>query len=109
MNRVFLKNQYNGFRLNDTLASRLWFGGVIRVMEKSLVIRPLLGEKELEYWIIKDDYGARFGCFNLELADTLCVGEKFQISGEVKIGKGNIYLNLKEASPMNGAEFTTKE
>jgi hypothetical protein len=44
-------------------------------------------------------------CFEESLVRSLRIGERFEMSGEIKIGKGGIFLNLKHAQPMNGNNF----
>lgn len=107
MNLSFQRNQYNGFGVTDTLMSRLNFQGIIRCDEKQLrsIHRP---NEEIHYWIIKDDFGARMSCFEETLAETLVTGEIYKVQGEVKIGKGGIFLNLKKAEPFYGSAFSEK-
>jgi hypothetical protein len=67
------------------------------------------GEDEPQpYWTLKDIYGAKISCFSPKLVEGIHTGEKYEVKGEIKIGKGGTYLNLKEAAPFNGADFTLK-
>lgn len=63
-------------------------------------------EGDYEYWVIKDEYGARMTCHDKALADSLHVAGRYVVKGEVKIGKGGTFLNLKEAEILNGKDFT---
>lgn len=108
MNTVFQKQQYNGFGLNDTLMSKIAFSGVVRISEKELTIKPRPDGKELRYWVIRDEFGSRFSCFNEELAEKIVFGEVYIFRGEVKIGKGGTFMNLKSAEVFDGSEFAAK-
>lgn len=103
--KTFLKNQYNGFRLDDTLASHIKFSAVFTCWEISYKVKILPDGKEKKIFTVKDDVGARFGCFDERLANSLVIGEKYTGQGEVKIGKGSTFLNLEKAEPLNGSAF----
>ena len=105
MHEKVIRNSRAGFGYNDTLLSRLKFSGIITIWEISKVEKHL-PEDTIIYWSIKDEYGARMSCFEESLVRSLRIGERFEVSGEVKIGKGGIFLNLKHAAPMNGQSFT---
>jgi len=105
MNTTVLKNQYNGFKLNDTLASNLKFSGIIRVWEVDHCQKDKPNGDILDFWVIKDEFGARLSTFDRHLAEGLHVSERYAVKGEIKIGKGGTYLNLKDAEPMNGSEY----
>lgn len=108
MNNQFIKSQYNGFRLNGTLASRLTWRGICQIADKSQVTKYTRGD-EYHYWVFKDEYGASFSCNEESLADSVVVGERYTCSGEIKVGKGTTFLNLKSAVPFDGSQFKTKE
>lgn len=103
--KQFLKNQYNGFRLDGTLASHIHFTAIFVCWEVSYTVKLLPGGKEKKIFTVKDDLGARFGCYDERLANSLVIGEKYEGSGPVKIGKGSTYLNLEKALPLNGSTF----
>lgn len=108
MNTTFQKRQYNGFNLSDTLMSRLNFQGIFRVDDKKS--RTLHNpDKDKLYWTICDEFGARVSCFDRRLAESIIIGEVYKVSGEIKIGKGGTFLNLKEAQIFNGSEYKDAE
>lgn len=100
-----LKSQYNGFKLDDTLASRIRFTAIFRAWDVSFKIVPHPGKEESKIYTIKDEYGARFGCFNEKLAESILVGETYEVRGSVKIGKGGTFLNIEQAEPLNGSAY----
>jgi hypothetical protein len=105
MNTQFLKSQYAGFRLNDTLASRINFSGIIRCRDiRGRTIHNF--DEDIPYWIVIGDMGERMSTFDKRLADSVVPGETYKVKGEVKISKGATFLNLKEATPFNGREFS---
>ena len=106
MNTQFTRNQYNGFKLNGTLASKFRFSGHLRVWEIEHGQKFRFDGETLDYWILKDEFGARLSLFDKKLADSLVVGERYEIQGEIAIGKGGTFLNVKDASPLNGSDFT---
>ena len=108
MNSKMIVNHQSGFRKNDTLASNLKFSGYIRVWEISQSQKILHDGDTYEYWVIKDEFGARLTTSNKKLADELVISERYAVSGEIKIGKGGTFLNLKEAVVLNGKNFQEK-
>lgn len=108
MNTIFQKKHYAGFGQCETLMSRIQFSGVMRIDEKAYVRKDIAGE-EVEYWVFKDDFGARISCFSEALANSIVVGEVYTITGDVKIGKGGTFLNLKKAEPFLGSAFKEEE
>ncbi|MGW8324244.1 MAG: hypothetical protein ACWGNI_00980 [Desulfobacterales bacterium] len=104
MNDTTIRQYRAGFKMDDTLASRINFSGIIRAWEKNHIVKES-PEGDIEYWTIKDEYGLRLTCFYEELVSKLVIGERYEISGEVKIGKGATFLNLKKAKIMNGGDF----
>lgn len=106
---TLLKSHYAGFKLDDTLATRLQFSGVLKIAQKQ---RKVTGgdipEEDKEYWIIKDEFGARVSCFDKMLADSIHTGETYEVRGDIKIAKGGTYLNLKNATLFNGGTFEEK-
>ena len=110
MNAQFQKKEYNGFTLADTLASKLNFSGIIRLHEKEMRIIPESPSRpEMVYWVLKDEFGARFSCFNKELVERLEFFTPYEVKGEIKIGKGGSYFNLKSANVFLGSEFAKEE
>ena len=107
MNNQILKNQYAGFKLNDTLATNLKFSGVFRVWDVGKRWFDSFDGGENPYWIIRDEYGAKLSCYNEQLATSLVINERYAVEGEIKIGKGATFLNLKKAVVLNGKDFTT--
>ena len=105
MNEKIIKNSRAGFGFNDTLLSRIKFSGIIRVWEKSKVEKEIYHDK-VTYWVIKDEYGASFSCFYEVIVNSLVIGETYEVSGDLKIGKGGMFLNLKKIKEMNGKDFT---
>jgi hypothetical protein len=107
MNTTFLKNQYNGFRLNGTLASRYTYKGILHCgdIQRRMLVNP---DGDTPYWIVIDDCGARMSTFDERLAREIVPGEKYQVEGEVKIAKGATFLNLKKAEPFNGSTFAER-
>jgi len=106
MNTQFLKKEYNGFTLGDTLASRLQFSGIVRFHEREQRIIPENpGRPETIYWVLKDEFGARFSCFNTELVENIEFYVPYEINGDIRIGKGGTYFNLKTAHPFCGTGF----
>ena len=103
--RALLKNQYNGFKLDGTLATHIRFSAVFRCWEVSYKVKILADGKERKIYTITDDLGARFGCFDEKLAQSLVTGETYAGSGVVKIGKGSTFLNLEKAEPMDGSAY----
>jgi len=108
MNDAAIKMTRNGFLYNETLGTKLKFSGYLMVWEKDRVEKHT-SDGAFEYWVIKDEYGARVTCHDKALADSLCVAERYAIKGEVKIGKGGIFLNIKEAEVLKGGKFTPDE
>ena len=108
MNSRFLKSQYAGFRLDDTLATRLKWNGVARVEDVSKITKNPDEPNEFSYYSIRDDNGARLTCFNALLGESLVVGEFYEFSGEIKIGKGGTFLNVKSATPFLGNSYVDK-
>ena len=105
MNTTFQKKQYNGFGLNDTLLSRISFSGILRCSE--IQKRTIFTHNdEIPYWVVRDEFGARLSCFDKHLSERFCPGEVYKVSGEVKIGKGGTFLNLKDAEVFCGRDFT---
>jgi hypothetical protein len=104
MNTAFQKKQYAGFGMNDTLMSKIRFSGIARFSERAHVTKEVQGN-EVEYWILKDEFGARVSCFEQTLSESIVLYQPYEISGEVKIGKGGVFLNLKKAEPFNGSAY----
>lgn len=104
----FLKSQYNGFRLDDTLASRLKFSGIVSFSEISERFSKRDGE-EVPYWVLKDEFGARFSCFDSRLISGIRIFERCEVRGEIKIGKGGTFLNIKECVTFSGEGYTEVE
>ena len=98
----FLKSQYSGFKLNETLSSNLRFSGVVTLRERQKISIP---ERDVEYYSLKDEFGARFSCWDCKLAESLQLFEKYEVSGEIKISKGATFLNLKRAEIFNGRNY----
>jgi len=104
MNTSVIRNHRAGFLYNDTLATKLKFSGVFCVWEiQNRFTRN--DDGDTPYWVLKDEYGARLSCWSQELVDRLHVAEKYAVEGEVKIGKGGTFLNLKKAEVLNGNDF----
>jgi len=104
MNDTAIRNHRAGFLYNDTLATKLKFLGVFCIWE--IQRRTTRNDDgDTDYWVLKDEYGARLSCWNKELVDTLHVAEKYVVEGEIKIGKGGTFLNLKKAEVLNGKNF----
>lgn len=74
------------------------------VWEKDKVVK-YASDGEFEYWVIKDEYGARLTCHDEKLADFLHIAERYAVTGEIKIGKGGTFLNIKTAEVLNGKDF----
>ena len=108
MNDTAIRHTRAGFKYDDTLATRLSFSGVIRLWEKDHVQKDTI-QGPIEYWSLKDEYGARMTCFDESLAEKLIIGEWVEVYGEIKIGKGGTFLNLKKASPFRGSDFIESE
>lgn len=100
-----VKSQYYGFRLNGTLASNLKFSGTIRCTDIQHRLIRNAGEEDQPYWLICDEFGARMSVFTPALREDICIGERYAVRGDIKIGKGGTYLNLKEITPLNGSNF----
>ena len=109
MNNAMIKNQYAGFRLDDTLATKLRFSGVFCVWDVGKRWFNSFDGGEVPYWIIRDEYGAKVSCYNEQIASSLVVNERYAVEGDIKIGKGATFLNLKKATVLNGNDFTTTE
>ena len=92
--------QYSGMNEKGQLLSRLRFSGIIRVWEIDERWKHE-DDGEVPYWIVKDEYGASFLTFEKLLVDSLVVSEKYEVKGEIKIGKGGIYFLLREAKAQN--------
>lgn len=108
MNTTFQRQQYGGFRLNDSLCTNLAWQGVVRIADKAKIIKPLPDDRELVFWTFKDEFGARFSCFQEKVANEIVIGEKYVLKGEIKIGKGGTFLNIKTSEVFNGRDFTEK-
>lgn len=106
MNDAAIRSTRAGFRYDETLATRLQFSGIIRLWEKDHIQKDT-PQGPIEYWALKDEYGARMTCFDETLATSLVIGERYEVRGDIKIGKGGIFLNLKKATPMNGGAYET--
>lgn len=106
MNSKAIEKTRNGFKYDETLASNLKFSGHIRVWEVTFSQKHKADGDLLDSWTIKDEYGARMGTLDRKLAESLVIAERYVVTGEIKIGKGGIFLNLKSAIPLNGADFT---
>ena len=106
MNTIFQKRQYAGFRLNDSLCTKISWSGVVRIADKAKIIKPRPQEQDVVYWSFKDEFGARFSCFQEKLADSILIGEKYELRGEVKIGKGGTFLNISRADVFDGGTLT---
>lgn len=105
MNTHYIQNTQHGFRRNDTLASNLKFSGHIRIWEIVKSQKFLPDGDTFDYWVIKDEFGARLTCIDEKLANSLVIAERYEVRGEIKIGKGGTFLNLKSANPLNGGNF----
>ena len=105
MSQALLRSQYGGFKLDGTLASHITFSSLFTCWEISYKVKLLPDGREKKIFTIKDDVGARYGCFSEKLANSLVTGEKYIGKGSVKIGKGSTFLNLEEAEPLNGSAF----
>lgn len=108
MNDTAIKQTRAGFRYDDTLASRFKWNGIARLWERDHIKKDT-SQGESEYWALKDEYGARMVCFDEALANSLVIGEIYELWGEIKIGKGATFLNLKKAKIFNGKEYAIKE
>jgi len=104
MNRQIIQKDRAGFGYNDTLLSRYKFSGIGRIWERDHIKKDT-AQGEIEYWSLKDEYGARMSCFDEMLANSLVIGEVYVLEGEIKIGKGAMFMNLKRATVMNGSDF----
>jgi len=104
MNDAAIRQQRAGFLYNETLGTKLKFSGHLMVWEKDRVVK-YTSDGEFVYWVIKDEYGARLTCHDEKLADFLHVSQRYAVTGEVKIGKGGTFLNLKKAEVLNGNNF----
>lgn len=105
MNTAYIQNTQHGFRRNDTLASNLKFSGHIRIWEIVKSQKFLPDGDTFDYWVVKDEFGARLTTVDEKLAQSLIIAERYAVSGEIKIGKGGTFLNLKAATPLNGKDF----
>jgi len=104
MNDTVIRQQRAGFLYNETLGTKLKFSGYLMVWEKDKVTKHT-AQGDFEYWVIKDEYGARLTCHEEKLAEFLHVSQRYAVTGEVKIGKGGTFLNLKNAEVLNGNDF----
>lgn len=104
MNTTLQKTQYNGFKLDGTLMSRVKFSALVRISEISKRFLER-GNDLIPYWSLSDEYGAKFSCFNEELVSKIVIMELYEITGEIKFGKGGTYLNLKTATLFNGGTY----
>jgi hypothetical protein len=82
------------------LLSRLQWSGVVRVWDIQERKKVRIGEEDKPYWVIKDEYGATFLTWEPLLKNSLCIGERYACKGEIKIGKGGVFLILKIAETM---------
>ena len=105
MSLPLTRSKYNGFRLDGTLASRFHFTGIIRVWS---VVRLEKKEpdKDVVYWTVKDENGARLSTFDESIAKILTINERFAVSGDIRIGKGGTFLNITKAEVMNGRGYS---
>ena len=101
----FMKAQYAGFKLNETLASNLRFSGLVRI--RDIQRRTLhLSDDEIPYWSISDEFGAKFSCFDENLCNKLQIMERYEFKGFIRIGKGGTYLNLTSATVFSGNSYS---
>lgn len=105
MNTTFIQQIQNGFRRDETLASRITFRAFIWINDKWMVEKPLPDGEKRRTWILKDEFGAKFGVWSEKLAESLVIGEKYVVRGDVKIGKGGTFMNITKASWMHGADY----
>lgn len=111
MNTYFMQQtqKRNGFTSGGFLMSNLRFSGIVRIDEKSERIkRGRNGDDDTKYYIIKDEFGASFSCFDVKLYDAALIGESMHVEGKVKISKGSTYLNLQKIEPVQGSRFATQ-
>ena len=104
MSLPLTRSKYNGFRLDGTLASKLHFTGIIRVWMVDRLEKKL-PDKDVVYWSVKDENGARLSTFDESIAKKLTVNERFVVSGDIKIGKGGTFLNIIKAEVFHGSEY----
>jgi hypothetical protein len=104
MNDAAIRQQRAGFLYNETLGTKLKFSGHLMVWEKDKVTKHT-ADGEFQYWVVKDEYGARLTCHDEKLADFLKVSQRYAVTGEIKIGKGGTFLNLKNAEVLKGGDF----
>ena len=106
MNSAFTQKQYNGFRLNESLASRIRFSGVLRFREIQMRKSILSEEKEQIYWILIDENGARLSCWKEDVVQAIKFYTSYEVRGQVRITKGGTFLNLEEAKEFCPSEYT---
>jgi len=104
MNTQFQKSQYAGFKLDGTLMTRLQFSGIMRIADVSQRYLKRGGEL-IPYWSIADEYGAKLSCWNEELVKRIVTMEIYEVRGDVKIGKGGTFLNLKTLTVFSGNDY----
>ena len=105
-NAAHRRAQYSGMDERGNLLSRLKFSGIVRVWDIQERKKVNLGEEDTPYWIIKDEYGASFLCWEELLKSSLSIGERYEISGEIKVGKGSVFLILRKATVLNAKDYT---
>ena len=91
-------NKKNDFKRDGTLSTRLVFHGIIRPQEvkpKTTKKFTVKGLEENNYWILLDEYGARFMIFNEEIAVEVEFDVPVEAKGRVSISKGGTYLVIE--------------
>lgn len=85
----------NEFGRDGNLKTRLKFSGIIRpkeIISKVTKKFTTKGMEESQYWIMIDEFGARFMIFSEELAMEIKIEEPTEVFGKIGISKGGTYL-----------------
>lgn len=101
----------NEFSRDGNLKTRLKFSGIVRpqeIISKVTKKFTTAGMKETEYWIMIDEYGARFMVFEEELAMNLRIEEPIEIFGKIGISKGGTYLVVEKTEEFIPETYKTQ-
>ena len=88
----------NDFKRDGTLSTRLNFQGIVKpqeVISKVTKKFTVKGLEENNYWILLDEYGARFMVFDEEIATGVELNVPVEARGKVSISKGGTYLVIE--------------
>jgi len=98
-----IKEQRNKDFRGNSLKSRIRFSALL-MPEEIRHITTQRGEDESHYVQLKDRYGATFFVFDLTLLKGVEVLCAYNVSGQVNVAKGGVFLQVDRISSFSGGD-----